>query len=84
MGKVRKTLVIVIVTVISLNYLTENPQLGEVKVDTCYPDLKFVKKISFFASNKQRKCIIISNLVLFWLKLNKCVNSVTVMKKVYI
>ena len=46
MGKVRETLVIVIVTVISLNYLTENPQLGEVKVDPCHPDLKFVKKIT--------------------------------------
>ena len=28
---------------------------------------------TIFASNKQRKDIIISNLVLFWLKLNKCV-----------
>ena len=26
---------------------------------------------TIFASNKQRKCIIISNLALFWLKLNK-------------
>ena len=46
MGKVRETLVIVTVTVISLNYLTENPQLGEVKVDPCHPDLKFVKKFT--------------------------------------
>ena len=46
MGKVRETLVIVIATIISLNYLTENPQLGEVKVDPCHPDLKFVKKIT--------------------------------------
>ena len=29
-------------------------------------------------------CINISNLVLFWLKLNKCVNSLTAIKKVYI
>ena len=26
---------------------------------------------TIFASNKQRKCIIISNLVLFWLRFNK-------------
>ena len=33
--------------------------------------LKTRKSSLFFASNKQRKCIIIINLALFWLKLNK-------------
>ena len=39
---------------------------------------------TIFADNKQQKCIINSNLALFWLKLKKCVISLTVMKKVYI
>ena len=52
----------------------------------CFADLEFVKKFTrpnfrpkefdtiyetIFASNKKQKCIIISNLALFWLKLNK-------------
>ena len=31
-------------------------------------------KSTIFASNKQRKCIVISNLGLFWLKLDKMCN----------